>query len=426
MTAATASPTPNEVKSTTTVPTPAPSTTPEALMSEQVQDVPIFLRKTYHMIDTCDPTVASWSDDGETFIVKDPVKFEKQIIPQFFKHSKFSSFVRQLNFYAFRKIKYADTIRIDPKLEAETANYWRFRHEKFLRGKPELLGEIKRMNGQKQQQKQAAAVPKAPVVEEALKSEVTTLKKRIEEMNKNIDQLTSMVQKVTLAQATVPVQREQEETINQNNKRTKVESPSAVELSPVPDEAVSGILKSSTPSSMDLDDIPMPPSVPSPIRQTERESSATSDLSDEGFVDQLFSAFGSGDFEFEESASVAPVEKPKNHPRPELMNRLSEALALLPADIQEMIVERLIQAITSPKEIQENIQAAKKINEIGNGAKAVPSAVPQSPKAGNTPAEKPVNLNLAAATLAALLQHFGDDQKAPSAAHKALLIPVHA
>jgi hypothetical protein len=50
--------------------------------------------ETYHMIDTCDPTVACWSDDGETFIVKDPVKFEKQIIPQFFKHSKFSSFVR--------------------------------------------------------------------------------------------------------------------------------------------------------------------------------------------------------------------------------------------------------------------------------------------------------------------------------------------
>jgi hypothetical protein len=46
------------------------------------------------MIDTCDPTVACWSEDGETFVVKDPVKFETNIIPQFFKHSKFSSFVR--------------------------------------------------------------------------------------------------------------------------------------------------------------------------------------------------------------------------------------------------------------------------------------------------------------------------------------------
>ena len=46
------------------------------------------------MIDSCDPTIACWSEDGETFVVKDPVKFERSIIPQFFKHSKFSSFVR--------------------------------------------------------------------------------------------------------------------------------------------------------------------------------------------------------------------------------------------------------------------------------------------------------------------------------------------
>ena len=50
------------------------------------------------------------SDDGLTFIVKDTTLFETSIIPQFFKHSKFSSFVRQLNFYGFRKIKYSDSI----------------------------------------------------------------------------------------------------------------------------------------------------------------------------------------------------------------------------------------------------------------------------------------------------------------------------
>ena len=46
------------------------------------------------MIDTCDPKIASWSQDGKTFIVKDPNKFERTIIPQFFKHNKFTSFVR--------------------------------------------------------------------------------------------------------------------------------------------------------------------------------------------------------------------------------------------------------------------------------------------------------------------------------------------
>lgn len=46
------------------------------------------------MIDTCDPKIAGWSEDGKTFVVRDPNKFERSIIPQFFKHNKFTSFVR--------------------------------------------------------------------------------------------------------------------------------------------------------------------------------------------------------------------------------------------------------------------------------------------------------------------------------------------
>mmetsp|Transcript_3580 Transcript_3580/g.6763 ORF Transcript_3580/g.6763 Transcript_3580/m.6763 type:complete len:540 (-) Transcript_3580:770-2389(-) len=107
-------------------------------------EVPIFLRKTYHMIDTCDENIASWADDGSTFVVKQPETFEKEIIPQFFKHNKFSSFVRQLNFYGFRKIKFSDSILIDEDLEKKTANFWKFRHENFKRGREDLLMEIKR------------------------------------------------------------------------------------------------------------------------------------------------------------------------------------------------------------------------------------------------------------------------------------------
>ena len=50
------------------------------------------------MIDTCDPKIACWSNDGKTFVVKDPNKFESSIIPQFFKHNKFTSFVRVSGF----------------------------------------------------------------------------------------------------------------------------------------------------------------------------------------------------------------------------------------------------------------------------------------------------------------------------------------
>jgi len=401
------------------------------MMTDQAQDIPIFLRKTYHMIDTCDPSVACWSEDGETFVVKDPIKFEKQIIPQFFKHSKFSSFVRQLNFYAFRKIKYADTIRIDPKLEAETANYWRFRHEKFQRGKPELLGEIKRMNGQKQQQKKetpealtsgpvtSAVLPPAIENENSvLKSEVSNLKQRIEAMTKNIDELTSMVQKVTLATCPPP-----EDKINDNKKRTKRED--AV----TPDESISAprlVLDTpetspgETTSSMDLDAFPLPPSIPSPMPLIDRTSTNSTELSDEGFVDQLFTAFKTEDYaEFYESEPLpdeqAENENESNRPSPELMNRLSDALSALPRDIQELIVDRLIQAITSPKEIQDKIAAVTQKEEIKATLQVAPTKDPK----------QIANLQLAAATLAALLSQCSGETKQQSHT-KTLLIPVHA
>ena len=66
-----------------------------------------FVRKSFDLINQCtgdDPATATWNADGDGFIIKEVNKFT-ELLPRFFRHKNFRSFVRQLNFYGFRKIK---------------------------------------------------------------------------------------------------------------------------------------------------------------------------------------------------------------------------------------------------------------------------------------------------------------------------------
>nr|XP_043613619.1 heat stress transcription factor B-2a-like [Erigeron canadensis] len=89
-----------------------------------------FLMKTYQLVDdkTTDDVV-SWSVDGSSFIVWKHTEFAKDLLPKFFKHSNFSSFIRQLNTYRFRKI---------------VPDRWEFAHDCFRRGEKHLLCDIQR------------------------------------------------------------------------------------------------------------------------------------------------------------------------------------------------------------------------------------------------------------------------------------------
>ncbi|CAL9061521.1 unnamed protein product [Musa banksii] len=105
-----------------------------AAVSEPHKPVPApFLTKTYQLVD--DPAtdhIVSWGDDRvSTFVVWRPSEFARDVLPNYFKHNNFSSFVRQLNTYVrgFRKV---------------VPERWEFANEFFRKGEKELLCEIHR------------------------------------------------------------------------------------------------------------------------------------------------------------------------------------------------------------------------------------------------------------------------------------------
>ncbi|TDH72021.1 hypothetical protein CCR75_001241 [Bremia lactucae] len=145
---------------------------------------PVFLQKTYDMIESSASAVACWSDSGSSFIVKLPREFAKTMLPRYFKHNNFSSFVRQLNFYGFRKHK-KDEIKLSVE-DDESKNWWEFYHDKFLRGRQELMTQIRR---------KTYTEPTSPDHEEVetLKHSVQGLQCQVFELMGQLSDLTGLV-----------------------------------------------------------------------------------------------------------------------------------------------------------------------------------------------------------------------------------------
>jgi len=102
--------------------------------------VSVFVAKLYQLLD-CDDykEYLTWNETGDVFVICNMDEFAQNVLPKYFKHCKFTSFVRQLNIYGFYRVSDA---RKSKHVRSKHACV--FSHSQFRRGRQDLLPNIRR------------------------------------------------------------------------------------------------------------------------------------------------------------------------------------------------------------------------------------------------------------------------------------------
>ncbi|RHY27882.1 hypothetical protein DYB32_006459 [Aphanomyces invadans] len=89
-----------------------------------------FVTKLFAMVETEPDSVVTWIREGTAFCIVQPKVLAETYLPKYFRHGRFSSLIRQLNFYSFYKVTEGSAII--------------YQHSHFRKGRPDLLVHIKR------------------------------------------------------------------------------------------------------------------------------------------------------------------------------------------------------------------------------------------------------------------------------------------
>ncbi|KAH8556773.1 hypothetical protein BGW37DRAFT_25222 [Umbelopsis sp. PMI_123] len=118
--------------------------------TERQRSVTAFLNKLFRMVSEASTnSLIHWSDDGKSFIVEHQDDFSQTLLPRYFKHNTFASFVRQLNMYNFHKVPHVEQRTL---LSDTLKDIWEFSNPNFQRGRPDLLSFVYRKRIQEREQ----------------------------------------------------------------------------------------------------------------------------------------------------------------------------------------------------------------------------------------------------------------------------------
>ncbi|RWW35257.1 hypothetical protein BHE74_00059837 [Ensete ventricosum] len=222
------------------------------------EQVAPFVAKTYEMVD--DPSsdvLIRWGKTNNSFVVVDPNDLSHFLLPSFFKHRNFSSFIRQLNTYVasaalvfpspciasdvvsrqtdtcvFLRLLWVQGFRkVDPDL-------WEFAHESFLRGQTHLLPLVTRrrrsavgLHGSsskdgvegEEELVLLKELQRLRQEQKALDEEVTVMSRRLQAAERRPHQLMSFLVKVAqdpnLLQSLVQSKRQQSSSMEKKKKK---------------------------------------------------------------------------------------------------------------------------------------------------------------------------------------------------------------